>query len=104
MPPNIPDLEIVFSSLLSIILATTGVASFIMLIMAGYRLMLAGGDKDAIQKAQNTLVYALFGVGISILSWVIINMVGKFLGLNLSQFTLCLPGYTISSTIGGGCQ
>ena len=104
MPPNIPDLELVFQNLLGILLGVTGVGSFVMLLIGGLRFMLAGGDKEATQKAHNIIMYALFGVGISISSWVIINLLGNFLGLDLSQFTICLPGFSTSSPVGSGCQ
>ncbi len=104
MPPNIPDLEVVFQNLLSIILVSTGLGSFVMLLVGGIRLMLAGGDKEATQKAHQLLTYAIFGVGISISAWVIINLLGNFLGLDLSQFTLCFPTFTRGGSVGAGCN
>ena len=103
MPPNIPDLEVVFENLLSIMLVSTGFSSFVMLLIGGIRLMLAGSDKEATQKAHQLITYAIFGVGIGISSWVIINLLGSFLGLDLSRFTICFPTFARDPSVGAGC-
>jgi hypothetical protein len=78
----------------AIVLASSG--AVVMLVVGGFQYLLAGGDKEATQKAGKTITFAIAGILVVICSWMIIKLLGSFLGLDLSSFVfkVCLPGFT----------
>lgn len=55
--------------------------SLIFLIYGGIKWITSGGDKAAVESARNTVVAAIVGLVIVLLTWVIINFVLQLLGL-----------------------
>ncbi len=92
MPATIQNLETVFSSVVSGALTLAGIAVLVMLIVGGFGFLTAGGDKEGAAKAQKTLTYAIGGLVLVLSAWIILNLLGNFLGLNFSMFSICLPG------------
>ncbi len=91
MPPaQISDLEQVFSSVVSGALTLAGIAVLVMLVWGGYQFLMAGGDKEGAAKAQKTLTYAIAGLVLVLSAWIILNLLGNFLGVNFSIFKLTL--------------
>ena len=94
MPAKISNLEQVFEKVVSGALSLAGIAVLVMLIWGGYQVLMAGGDKEGAVKAQKTLTYAIGGLILVLSAWIILNLLGKFLGVNFSVFSICLPGFT----------
>lgn len=92
MPAKISDLDSVFSSLLSVLVALVGLAVFFMFIIGGYQFLMAGGDKDAVARARHTLTYAILGLVLAVSAVIIINLIGGFFGVSLTVFSVCLGG------------
>ena len=98
MPPaSIPDLEKLFGQGLSVVLTVAGIASLIMILVGGYSLLSSGGEKEPVQKARNTITFAVAGLILAISGWLILNLVGNFLGIDFSVFNICVPGQTSTS-------
>ncbi|MEO5950683.1 MAG: hypothetical protein ABIQ04_04500 [Candidatus Saccharimonadales bacterium] len=56
-----------------------GIASVIMIIIGGLRYTLSGGDSSSTKGAKDTILYAVIGLVISIMSFAIVNfVVGRF--------------------------
>ena len=91
-PAKISDLEQVFSSVVSGALTLAGIAVLVMLISGGFGYLMAGGDKEGATKAQKTLTYAIGGLVLVLSAWIILNLLGNFLGVDFSIFSICLPG------------
>ncbi len=89
-PAEIEDLNAIFSNLLRIIIPLISLASLGMLLYGGYRYLSAGADKQATTLAQQTLTYALGGLIISLSAWVILGLIGTFLGINVTVFDICI--------------
>lgn len=90
-PAKISDLEGVFSTVVSGSLTLVGIAVLVTLIAGGFGFLMAGGDKEGAAKAQKTLTYAIAGLVLTLSAWIILNLLGNFLGLDFSTFTLSLP-------------
>lgn len=58
-------------TVVSILAKIVGVVSVIMIIFAGFRYVTAGGDSNSINSARNTLIYAIVGLAIAIISQLI---------------------------------
>lgn len=86
-PSNIPSGPDVLNRLLTTgytLLVITGVTlSLIFIIYSGVVWITSGGNKEGIEKAKQTLTYALIGLLIIVFSFVIINVIGQLTG---SQF------------------
>ena len=55
----------------------------IQFIIAGFNWINAGGDKNAIQAAQQKITNSLIGLIIVVSAWVIIAVIGQLLGLSI---------------------
>lgn len=89
-PARISDLEAVFSKVISGALTLVGIAVLVMFISGGMGYLMAGSDKEGAAKAQKTLTYAIGGLVLTLSAWIILNLVGKFLGVDFSTFSLLL--------------
>jgi cytochrome bd-type quinol oxidase subunit 2 len=83
MPTNLPS-ETEFGKLLTQIinwaLGLVGLIAVIMLIYGGFRYLTAAGNDESVSKAKNTIMYALIGIVIIILSYAIVSTITRALG------------------------
>ncbi|MCB9834673.1 hypothetical protein H6792_01415 [Candidatus Nomurabacteria bacterium] len=70
----------VFSSVTQVLLVVIGIASVIVIIIAGLRMVFSQGDPKAFESARNTILYAIIGIVIALLSYAIINFVLTSIG------------------------
>lgn len=75
MPAELIGPEGIFNQITSVALGVIGAVSVIMLIWGGLRYIISGGDSKKITDAKNTILYAIIGLIIAILSYAIINFV-----------------------------
>ena len=62
-------------TVLSILTIAAGVAAVIMFIYAGFRYIVSGGEESGVKSAKNTLIYAVIGVIVVMLSQTIVIFV-----------------------------
>ena len=62
-------------SIINILLFIAGVIAVVMVVIGGLRFVLSNGDSGATSKARNTIIYALVGLVITIMSYAIVNFV-----------------------------
>jgi len=89
-PASLYQLTNVFSNVVRVALTGAGIACLIMLVWGGIQYLSAGSDKEGAVKAQKTLTYAIGGLVLSLSAWIILNLLGNFLGVDFSVFKLCL--------------
>jgi hypothetical protein len=65
----------VFKTITNVLLYILGAISVIMIIIGGLRYVISGGNSTNVTAAKNTILYAIVGVIIAILSYAIINFV-----------------------------
>jgi hypothetical protein len=69
----------IFKTITNILLFIIGAISVIMLIIGGIRYTVSGGDSSAVTSAKNTILYAIVGIVVAILSYAVVNFVlGSF--------------------------
>jgi hypothetical protein len=88
MPANLMALESVFGSLISGIIGLVGAAAVVMLVVGGFQYLQAGSDKDAAARAWRTLTFAVGGLILTASAYMILNLFGSFIGVDLSSFNL----------------
>jgi len=77
----IDDFNLIVPNLITLALVIAGVVLAFMLITAGIQWISSGGDKEALAAAQKKLTTALIGAVILFSTWVIMNIVRGFFGL-----------------------
>src|SRR3989338_2087783 len=86
--PQLKCLEIVFANTLQVITGLAGLALFIMLIIGGIKYLTSGGDPKASESAKNTMTYALLGIILMGLAYLIFNILQNFTGVNFLKFDI----------------
>lgn len=61
--------------IINIALYVLGIIAVIMIIVGAFRYVLSGGDAGSVTAAKNTILYAVVGLIVAILSFVIVNFV-----------------------------
>jgi cytochrome bd-type quinol oxidase subunit 2 len=70
----------VFTRITNILLFAIGIVSVIMLIYGGLRYVTSGGDQKKVTDAKNTVLYAIIGLIVAVLSFAIVNFVLQAIG------------------------
>lgn len=83
MPANLVGPEGVFNKITSTVLYAVGIVSVIMLIYGGLRYVMSGGDSKKVTDAKNTILYAIIGLIIAVLSYAIVHFVLQAIDTNL---------------------
>lgn len=71
------------SVILTILTSFAGALSIIFIIIAGIKFVTASGDEKKMAGAQATITYAIIGLAVTALAFVILQIVQAFLGSNV---------------------
>ncbi|OGV89593.1 hypothetical protein A2Z41_02595 [Microgenomates group bacterium RBG_19FT_COMBO_39_10] len=80
-PATISDLIQIMWNLLNLAIRLAGIATFIMIILGGFKWLTAGGDPKAVESARNTITYAILGLVLIIIAWFILKFIADFTGV-----------------------
>lgn len=68
-----------FQTIANTLIFLVGAISVLMIIIGGLRYVLSGGDSAGIKSAKDTILYALIGVVVAILSYALVSFItGRF--------------------------
>jgi ABC-type transport system involved in multi-copper enzyme maturation permease subunit len=88
-PAPLVDLEVLFAKIIGVALGFAAIALFAMFIMGGFKYITAGSDPKAAESAKKTLTYAVGGVALLALAYLILQLIANFTGLNtLTNFVI----------------
>jgi uncharacterized membrane protein len=85
---KLSSIPILFENILGAITVLGGFAALMMLIFGGFRYIVAQGDPKAVQAARGTLTWAIVGLVMIIVAWLILAFLADFLNLPLTKFCL----------------
>ncbi len=86
---SLPNL---FSNILTNVLSLVGIATFIMILVGGFKFLTSGGDPKATEAAKGTITSGIIGLVLVIAAWFILLAISKFTGNpDLLQFQLGNP-------------
>lgn len=85
---QLSNLQDVFSRVIEVALSFAGIVLFIMLIVGGFKYITAGGDPKGIEGAKKTLTYAIAGIVLIALSFLILRFIEVFTGAPVTQFNI----------------
>lgn len=79
------------SNVMSVALTVLGIVGFIMVIYAGFNMMIMGGNSQAVEKSKNSITFAIIGIILALSSFIIINLISNFTGIEaIKEFVI--PG------------
>jgi len=74
-PESLFGLNGIFTTISNLLLFTIGALSVLMIIVGGIRYVLSAGKEASVTKAKNTVLYAIIGLIVALLSYAVINFV-----------------------------
>ena len=77
----------IFKQITNTILYIVGIIAVVMLIIGGIKYLLSGGDAKKVTDAKNTVLYAIIGLVVCLLSFAIVNFVVSALPSSTNQKT-----------------
>lgn len=72
-----------FSDIIAIMVTVVGIAAIFFIIMGGIKMLTAGGDPKKLETARSTVYYAIIGLIVTALAFVILQVVQYFLRSNI---------------------
>ena len=88
-PATISGLQDLFKNAVTAIIALAGVVLFVMLIIGGVRYVTSGGDPKSAEGARNTITYAIGGLVLVLISYLILVIIGQITGAtNITHFQI----------------
>lgn len=79
-PATFTDLQSLVGRAISAVIALGGIILFIMLLTGGVKYITSGGDPKAVESAKHTLTYAVGGLILVLLSYLILFIIGQVTG------------------------
>lgn len=58
------------------------------IVYGGLSWTMSRGDKDKVQSARNTIIFAMIGLLVALLSFFVVNLIGRALGVNFLNVSL----------------
>lgn len=89
-PNTLSDLEGVFARFIGTIIPFGGIVLFVMLMLGGIKYISSGANPRNVESAKNTLTYAIFGIVLLALAYLLLLIVGYLTGTNLGVFRIGL--------------
>ena len=85
---KLTDLEGVFSNVVGAVLALAGIILFVMLISGGFKYITSGGDPKGVEEAKKTLTYAIGGMVLLAMAFLILRFIEQFTGAQVTRFRI----------------
>lgn len=85
---RLEDLECVFQNIVQIILGFAGITLFFLLIIGGFKYITSGGDPKGVESAKKTLTYAIGGMILILLAFLILVFIKQFTGVDVTEFKI----------------
>lgn len=83
--PAFTNLASLFDLLKKFLFFISGIAVAGMLLYGGFLFMTSQGEPEKLKKAQSILLYTVIGIAVIAFSAIIINLVARLLGINISN-------------------
>lgn len=71
----------IFEGILSAAIPFAGIVLFVMLVIGGFQFLTSGGDPKKAGAARNTLTYAIIGIVLVALAYLILVIISEFTGV-----------------------
>lgn len=96
------DIKVLINRGLAYALIIAGILSVVFIFIGGISFILSGGNDEKIKTAVGTIRYAIIGLIVTVLAGVIVETVGKAMGINVIQYLNFSEIFDIVRSIGRG--
>jgi hypothetical protein len=86
--PTLKCLEVVFANILTVAVSLGVFALFVMLLVGGFKYLTAGGDQKATASAQQTMTFAIIGIALMAIAYLVFRVIELVFGVNITSFTI----------------
>ena len=87
-PAGLEQIEGTFSNFISISVGLAFVAVLVMAVLAGFKYLTSGGEPKAVQSAHSTLTWALLGIFLMAVAWLVLQLVQALTGVDVVHFNI----------------
>ena len=88
--PTFKCLEGVYRQILTVVVGLGLLALFVMLTIGGFKYLTAAGDPKAVRSAKQTMTYAVIGIVLMALAYLIFRLIEFYTGVKITIFEI--PG------------
>jgi hypothetical protein len=78
---TLQGLECLIANVFTVIITLIGLAAFVMFIVGSVRWLISGGNASNVEKARNTMTYAVVGIVIALSAFIVLNLIAGFTGV-----------------------
>lgn len=89
-PATIGGIVTIIKNIIKLLVPIAALAFLVMMIIGGFQFMLSGGDPKAAGAARSTLTFAIIGIILVIISWLLLLLIKNVTGVNVT--TVEIPG------------
>ena len=86
--PTLKCLEAVYQQILMITISLGLLALFVMLTIGGFKFLTAGGDPKAAASAKQTMTYAVMGIALMAIAFLIFSIIEAYTGVKVTIFEI----------------
>lgn len=83
-PAQITDIVSILQKIIRLLAPAAAIAFFIMLLVGGFQFLTSGGDPKAAGAARSTLTYAIIGIILVIVAWLILKLIAAVTGADVT--------------------
>ena len=85
---DLDELNAVFESVLNNVAVAGVFMAFVALLYGGFRYIVAQGDPKQISGARSTITWAILGLSLIIVAWLVLFFIAQFTGWDVTNFLL----------------
>lgn len=88
MPAGLQQIEDLFTRIISIIAGLGFVALLVLLVWAGFKYLMSGGEQKAVSQAHQVVTWALLGIVFMAVAWLVLQLIHTFTGIDVTIFNI----------------
>ena len=85
-PARLDQLPDYFGNILTAMIPLIGMLAFIMILVGGFKILTSGGDPKGLQGGKQTIGWAVGGLVLAIVSWLVLVLIENLTGAPVTQF------------------
>ncbi len=87
-PAGLIQIEDLFQNVISVIVGLGFIVLLVMLVWAGFKYLMSGGEQKNIQQAHQTVTWALLGIIFMAVAWLVLQIIKAFTGVDVTTFNI----------------
>lgn len=87
-PAGLNEIGQVFSGVISVMVGLGFIAMLVLLLTAGFKYLISGGEPKAVQSAHYAMTWALLGLVFFVVAWLGLQLIENFTGVPVTIFNI----------------